>query len=35
MCLIIRKKEGQGQMTVFLEKEKWNNLKKKKHYILI
>lgn len=30
MCLIIRKKEGQGQMTVFLEKEKWNNLKKEK-----
>ena len=29
-CLIIRKKDGQGQMTVFLEKEKWKNLKNEK-----
>lgn len=29
-CLIIRKKDGQGQITVFLEKEKWKNLKNEK-----
>lgn len=31
MCLIIRKKEGQGQITVFLDKEKWKNLKNEKN----
>lgn len=31
MCLIIRKKEGQGQMTVFLDKEKWKSLKNEKN----
>lgn len=31
MCLIIRKKDGQGQMTVFLDKEKCKNLKNEKN----
>lgn len=31
MCLIIRKKDSQGQMTVFLDKEKWNDLKNEKN----
>ncbi|MDU5914031.1 MAG: ATP-binding cassette domain-containing protein [Anaerococcus vaginalis] len=31
MCLIIRKKDGQGQITVFLDKEKWKNFKNEKN----
>ncbi|KWZ91655.1 ABC transporter, ATP-binding protein [Anaerococcus hydrogenalis] len=30
-CLIIRKKDCQGQITVFLDKEKWKNLKNEKN----
>ncbi|WP_049690173.1 sulfate/molybdate ABC transporter ATP-binding protein [Anaerococcus jeddahensis] len=30
-CLIIRKKDSQGQMTVFLDKEKWKNFKNEKN----
>lgn len=30
-CLLIRKKEGEGQITVFIEKEKWNDLKNEKN----
>ena len=30
-CLLIRKKEGEGQNTVFIEREKWNDLKNEKN----